>query len=117
MLCTGEREVEDLGDLRDEAVLAVDVGSSSVRASLCDGSENVVRGTETTLAYALDLTQDGGATKGAEELFGLFVRAVDGTLENAAQRGDDISGVAVSTFWHALLGVDGDGAPTTPIFT
>lgn len=117
MLCTGEREVEDLGDLGDEVVLAVDVGSSSVRASLCDGSGNVVRGTETTLDYALDLTRDGGATKGAEELFGLFVRAVDGTLENAAQRGNDISGVAVSTFWHALLGVGGDGAPTTPIFT
>lgn len=97
-------------------ILAVDVGSSSVRASLYDGFGKLIRGTETALGYELDLTRDGGATKDAEELFGLFVRAVDGTLEEASRARREVSGVAVSTFWHALLGVDGRGAPTTPVF-
>lgn len=99
-------------------ILAVDVGSSSVRASLYDSGEPV-SGSETSLCYGLDLTRDGGATKDAEELFGLFARAIDGTLEKfeKSARTREVSGVAVSTFWHALLGVDGGGAPTTPVFT
>lgn len=105
-----------MGESREGVILAIDVGSSSVRASLYSAGE-LVEGTEESLPYELVLTRDGGATKDAEELFGLVVRAVDGALERAGRARDDISGVAVSTFWHALLGVDGSGAPTTPVFT
>lgn len=101
----------------DDVILAVDVGSSSVRAGLHDRSGNLVRDTDTAFPYDLDVTRDGGATKDAEELFDLFVRAVDGTLERAARMRHDVAGVAVSTFWHALLGIDSGGNPTTPIFT
>ncbi len=102
---------------RDEGtrILAVDVGSSSVRAELYDGSGNGLEGTETKLDYDFEYTPDGGATKDADELLDLVARAIDGTLAKA--KNVDISGVAMSTFWHSVLGLDHDGNPTTPILT
>lgn len=109
--------------MEKSVILAVDVGSSSVRAGLYDGSGRPVPDTRAALPYDLDVTRDGGATKDAEELFGLFVRAIDETLEGYGQMGGTgserpgIAGVAVSTFWHAVLGVDAEGRATTPVFT
>ncbi len=96
-------------------ILSVDVGSSSVRAELYDDAGDSVVGTEVKLTYEFEYTPDGGAEKDADELLDLVVRAVDGTLSEA--RGAMISGVAMSTFWHSVLGLDRDGRPTTPILT
>jgi gluconokinase len=99
----------------DARVLSVDLGSSSVRAELYDGSGDYVEGTETKLDYELDYTPDGGVTRDADELLDLVARAVDSALSRA---GDiPISAVAMSTFWHALLGLDHEGRPTTPVLT
>ncbi len=96
-------------------VLAVDVGSSSVRASLYDASGSYVDGTEIKLDYELRYTADGGATKDAGELLDLTAQAIDGALSQAEEA--RISGVSMSTFWHAVLGLDGENQPTTPIIT
>jgi gluconokinase len=101
----------------EEKILAVDVGSSSVKSALYSMSGERLPGTGSALPYDLDVTRDGGVTKDAEELFGLFVRAIDGATQRAGRADQPIAGVAVSTFWHAVLGVDGAGTPTTPIFT
>jgi gluconokinase len=99
----------------DAGVLSVDLGSSSVRAELYDGSGDNVEGTETKLDYELEYTPDGGVTRDAVELLDLVARAVDGALSRA---GDiPITAVAMSTFWHALLGLDREGRPTTPVLT
>jgi gluconokinase len=94
-------------------VLSVDLGSSSVRAELFDGSGTREEGTETKLAYELEYTPDGGVAVDADELLDLVVRAIDGTLEKTGDA--PISGVAASTFWHSVLGLDGEGRPTTPV--
>jgi gluconokinase len=96
-------------------ILSVDVGSSSVRAELYDDVGDSVEGTEVKLDYEFEYTPDGGAEKDADELLDLVVRAVDGTLSKAG--GAVISGVAMSTFWHSVLGLDRDGYPTTRILT
>jgi gluconokinase len=96
-------------------ILSVDVGSSSVRAELYRDVGDSVDGTEVKLDYEFEYTPDGGAEKDADELLDLVVRAVDGTLSEAG--GAVISGVAMSTFWHSVLGLDRDGRPTTPILT
>lgn len=49
--------------METDAILAVDVGSSSVRAGLHDGSGHPIPGMRTTLPYELDVTRDGGATR------------------------------------------------------
>jgi gluconokinase len=94
-------------------VLSVDLGSSSVRAELFDGSGTREEGSETKLSYELEYTADGGVAVDADELLDLVVRAIDGALEKAGDY--PISGVAGSTFWHSVLGLDVEGRPTTPV--
>ena len=106
--------MERTSDIR---ILAVDVGSSSVRAALHDGAGDHVPGTETKLDYEIDYGADGGAVKDARELLELVVHAVDRTLSQAGEDTGGIRGVAFSTFWHAVLGLDRNGNPTTPVLT
>src|SRR5215210_1188484 len=103
------------GGSHDTRVLSIDVGSSSVRAGLYDGSGEDIVGTEVKRDYEFEYTADGGASIDAGELLDLVARAVDGALSRTG--GAAISGVAMSTFWHSVLGVDRDGRPTTPILT
>ena len=84
-----------------------------MRAELYDGSGTRQEGTETRLDYELEYTPDGGVAVAADELLDLVVRAIDGALDNAGST--PISGVATSTFWHSVLGLDGEGRPTTPV--
>ena len=100
---------------QDARILSIDVGSSSVRAGLYDGAGEEVEGKEVKLDYEFEYTADGGASKDPDELLDLIARAVDGALSNAEDV--EISGVAMSTFWHSVLGVDRDGRPTTPVLT
>jgi len=100
---------------QDATILSIDVGSSSVRAGLYDGSGDDIEGTEVRLDYDFEYTPDGGASKDADELLDLVALAVDGTL--SAAEGTRISGVAMSTFWHSVLGLDDTGRPTTQILT
>ena len=56
------------GGSEDVRILSVDVGSSSVRAELFDGSGDPEEGTETKLGYELEYTAEGAVTKEADEL-------------------------------------------------
>ena len=103
--------------MEDQLILTVDVGSSSVRASLYDRMGNYVSGTEAQLLYSFKATSDGGAEMDADELMDLVARAIDGTLSLARDKVDRIAAVATSTVWHSVLGVDQEGRPTTTILT
>ena len=97
------------------AILAIDLGSSSARASFWDREGDPVEGTETQLSHGFRYTPDEGVVVDADELVDLIARAVDGTLEKAPDA--PVRAVAISTFWHSVLGVDGSGEPTTPVLT
>ncbi len=86
-----------------------------MRAELYDDAGRSVAGTETQLAYDLEYAADGGVVKDADELLDLIARAIDGTLSQLEDA--RISGVAMSTFWHSVVGLDRGGRPTTPIIT
>ncbi|MEJ7819458.1 MAG: gluconokinase [Rubrobacteraceae bacterium] len=102
-------------DPPNDCILTIDLGSSSVRATLHDGTGTHVEGTEEQISYEFDRAADGTATKDADDLLSLTARAIDGVLSKAGGRG--ISAVATSTFWHSVLGMDSAGVPTTPILT
>ncbi len=97
------------------AILAVDVGSSSVRAELYDAAGSPVGGSGSRLDHELAYTPDGGATADADALLELTARAIDATL--ARSGGHRVRAVALCTFWHSLLGLDASGRPATPILT
>jgi gluconokinase len=98
-------------------ILVVDAGSSSVRCSLYDGSGDLIEGTGVSFRHSFTSSRGGGSTLDADEFCGLVSKAVDGTLARAGERVGSIVGVALSTFWHSVLGVDRWGRPTTPVFT
>src|SRR5215210_1230813 len=114
MICQGGGSVVS-GESHGARILSIDVGSSSVKAELYDDSGGGIEGTEVKLDYDFEYTADGGATQDADELLELVVQAVDGALSRAGDA--EISGVAMSTFWHSVLGLDAEGRPTTPILT
>lgn len=98
-------------------VLALDVGSSSVRATLYDGRGDPLEGTAAKLDHELEYSADGGAVKDADELLELAAGAIDGALSAAGDDAHSIRAVACSSFWHAVMGMDGRRAPTTPVLT
>jgi gluconokinase len=102
----------DTGARQDARILAIDVGSSSVRAGFYDGSGEELENTVVKLDYEFEYTPDGGASKDADELLDLVASAVDGALSSVEN--EAVTGVAMSTFWHSVLGVDRGGGGTNP---
>jgi gluconokinase len=97
----------------DGAVLAIDVGTSSCRASLYDRRGQPVAGRLARVTYAPEVTPDGGAQLDPELLLGQLCTSIDQLLE---KNETPILAVATDTFWHSLLGVDANGRPVTPIY-
>jgi gluconokinase len=94
------------------SVLSIDVGTSGVRAALFDDEGNQIQG-----AQAMTQREPTGF---AELEPDALVDEVVKTLDKLSARigrhlGDET--VAVSAFWHSLMGVDANGAPTTPLLT
>jgi gluconokinase len=96
-------------------VLALDIGTSSVRAALYDRLGRGVPGVESHLGHAPETTPDGGVEMDAESLVEAACWALSTALAHAGPRAAEIAGVGVSTFWHSILGVDEAGRPTTPV--
>jgi len=63
------------GEPQNACILSIDVGSSSVRAGLYDGTGEELDGTEVKLDYDFEYTPDGGASKDADELLDLVASA------------------------------------------
>jgi len=97
-------------------ILALDVGTSSVRAVLYDALGRAVEGAESRTVYQMRATPDGGVEMDPDELFEITCRNVDELLRQAGELGRQICGVGGCTFWHSMLGVGEDGKAATPIY-
>lgn len=97
-------------------VATLDVGSSSVRA-LCFDARGRALPVERQLDYEPRTTADGGVEADPERLLALCAEALDGLLAALGPRAGAIAGVAVSTFWHTVLGVGADGLARTPVYS
>jgi gluconokinase len=105
--------VTSVANSPDGAVLALDVGTSSCRASLYDLDARALGGHVARISYAPRLTPDGGAELDPVQLFNSLCSVIEHVLRSARQ---PILAVVASTFWHSLLGVDSSGRPVTPLF-
>jgi gluconokinase len=97
-------------------VLALDIGSSSTRASLFDPHGRAAAGTGARRNYSLKYTADGGAELSPVALHRAVRACVGETLRSSRAR-KGIVAVSGSAFWHGLLGLDREGKPATSIFT
>ncbi len=94
-------------------VIALDVGTSSTRASVHDQAGRVLRGRFHQVRHAPSLTEDGGVEHDPARLLEAVATCLDAIH---AERAADVVAVGVSTFWHGLLGFDAGDRPVTPIF-
>jgi gluconokinase len=98
-------------------ILALDIGSSSVRALLYDGGGRAITGIGVHERYDLHTTADGGAEDAPGLAIGRVARCIDAVLAQAGPLAAQIAGVAVDTMASTLLALDAAGAPLTPIIT
>lgn len=98
------------------AVFAADVGSSSVRAALYDARGREVEGTSAQVVRDFRTAGDGGAEESPEALLADAERVFDAAHAKVAAAGVGVGAVAVSCFWHSLVGVDAAGRAATPVY-
>jgi gluconokinase len=96
--------------MQSPAVLALDVGTSSARASVYDRDLSIV--TTAQSAYPLHEHQDGRVEIDPVRLERAIMQVIDKAL---ARHREPIDAVAISAFWHSLMGVDRNNAPVTPL--
>jgi gluconokinase len=104
-------------DEQRSLVLALDISTSSVRAALYDAFAREVPGAQVELARALRTTIDGGAELDAREAIEQVLGTIDALFALPEARGARIELVAISCFWHSLIGIDGQGQAATPVFS
>ena len=97
-------------------VVALDVGTSSVRALLYDPRARPLAGAEVHLPYRPRLAADGTAEVDAERLLGLVETALDRLVGAGLAPPGGVLAVGISTFWHGLMGLDARDRPATPLW-
>lgn len=97
-------------------LLSIDVGTSGVRAALFDERGTEVPGTQArTSRKAIDASDF--AELDADVLIEEVVQTIDELFTFESCRAGQIELIAVSAFWHSLMGIDAAGLPTTPLLT
>jgi gluconokinase len=98
-------------------VLAIDIGSSSVRATVYDAEATPLPGLSVATPHVTPTTPDGGAADDALVLADVVERTVSELLNLAGDAASNIVAVGLDTFVGNLLGLDREGQPTTPVYT
>jgi len=94
--------------------MALDVGTSSARAAMYDAGGRPLPDRFHQIPYEPATTADGGVEHDPARLFDAVVACVDEVQRGRG--GDELLGVAVTTFWHGLLGFDAAQRPVTPVY-
>ena len=98
-------------------MVALDVGSSSVRAFLFDSRLSPGRSVEVRHPIRPRIRPDGTAELDVEALVRVVVRSLTELLRLAGPaRTADIAGVGTSTFWHGLVATNDSAQALTPLY-
>ncbi|HEX8096821.1 MAG TPA: gluconokinase, partial [Pyrinomonadaceae bacterium] len=100
----------------ESLVLALDVGTSGVRGALFNSRARELTGTASRIVRGPEATHAGEATLDADEALEQAATTVDAVLAKSAGPAARIQSVAVSCFWHSLVGVNDEGRAVTPVF-
>jgi gluconokinase len=96
-------------------LLALDIGTSSIRAMLFDRHSQVVPGCESRQPVSIEAGLDGAFQASPDHLLELTWLAIDGALYKAGERAAAIQGVCCCTFVSNVLGIDDAGRAVTPL--
>lgn len=102
-------------------ILALDLGTSSTRSALFDIQARRLVETTSQHTYPLLTTPDGGAELEPAALLGAVRHCLEQTLRvyrsNPALKAQPIGGIAVTSFWHSLVGTNAKGEAITRVIT
>ena len=97
-------------------LLSLDVGTSGVRAALFDDDGIEISGAQVTSQRNLAAFSDLGVLD-ADAILSQVVEAIDDLLATTIDNTQQIRLIAISCFWHSLIGVDNIGRATTPVLS
>lgn len=104
-------------DFESPYVLAVDIGSSSVKAGLFDAMARSVTGVEATVPHTQTVASDGTSEEDADAIRTATEQAIDSVLHKAGTLSTEIIGVGFDCMSSTVVGVDVDGNAITPVYT
>src|SRR5262245_17962358 len=98
-----------------QPVLAIDLGTSSVRSALFDSAAEMIPNSIASRPYQVTHS----VTHSAELDPAAVLRATQHCLRqtHACLTKQKVLAIAASGFWHSLLGLDQNRCPLTPIYT
>ncbi len=98
--------------------MALDLGTSSVRAMLFDAKGHAIPDSEAQVKYSQTTTKDGGVETDPDALLHLTVTAIEKLLR-AKSKSDlnRIAAIGFSCFWHSLVGLDTNLDAITPLYS
>jgi gluconokinase len=98
----------------DPIVLAIDIGTSSVRTALFDEQARRAPGSNASQTYRVRHSADHGAELDPQVLWRATRKCLRQTRRLTTS---PVRAIGGSGFWHSLLGLDRAGEPLTPIYT
>jgi gluconokinase len=98
-------------------VLALDIGSSSIRAAVHDRLGRTVGGTAIQVRYTWQTDADGRVRLPYATFVGLLEVALDGIETQAAALLGDVVAGGVASIIHSIVGLDERDRPVTPVLS
>ena len=114
---------EEIGPIVDAVqaqgpfVLAIDIGTSAIRACVFDSLGRIVSGTLTRTSYPLHVHSPGAAEIHPDHLLNCLWTCIDLVMEKSQPLVGSFIGVATSTLVGNILGIDASGQAVTPVYT
>ncbi|MEA3214724.1 MAG: gluconokinase [Acidimicrobiia bacterium] len=96
-------------------LIGVDIGTTSTKVVAYDVHGR--RHEQAEHGYPLDTTEAGQATQNPDLVLEAVLTGLGHVVSSCLRQGSRIAGVAFSAAMHSLLGLDGAGAPITPLIT
>jgi gluconokinase len=98
-------------------VLALDIGSSSVRAALHDQLGRSLKGCAVQVLYAWEVDASGSVRLSHRTLLKVVEEALDQLVRVAGPLVGEVVAGGVSCFLHSIAGLDDQGRPMTPVLS
>ena len=98
-------------------ILAVDIGSSAVKAGLYDAEARALLHTQASIQHQQRTAADGTHEEDAATIQHATEAAIDRALQLAGDEADHIAAVGFDAMASTILGVDNRHNPITPVFT
>lgn len=98
-------------------MVTLDIGSSSIRATLYDSNAQRVEDSESRTGHPLHASIDGTAIEYADHMIDAVEGAIDGLLDRIGLVARHIVAVGTDSMASTVLGVDDNGEALTPIYS